>query len=86
MHPASGAELRETPPGEPVRRCRDCAFCGYESPQPTRLICLASTMATGEPQRTQLSWPACVGFVPAPQPELDGQSALAHPGVPDGAA
>lgn len=84
LHPASGAPLRQTPTGHIVRRCRDCAFCGYQSDQPSRLICLPSGAETGEPRRTQLGWPACVGFTPEPPAELDGQTALDHPA--DGAA
>jgi hypothetical protein len=80
-HPASGAPLRETPPGEADRCCRSCAFCGVESDRPGRLVCIASAIVTGEPQRTQLGWPACVAFVPEPPPAHDGQTA-----IPDGAA
>jgi hypothetical protein len=76
IHPASGAPLRQTPPGEAARCCRSCAFCGFESDRPGRLVCLPSAAETGEPQRTQLGWPACVGFVPEPPAVLDGQTAI----------
>ena len=79
IHPASGAPLRETPAGEVRRRCRDCAFCGYESDRPTRLVCLPSAAETGEPRRTRLTWPACVGFVPEPPAVLDGQREIEAP-------
>lgn len=73
VHPASGAELRETPPGEAARCCRSCAFCG---PAGGRYVCAAANILTGEPRRTQLGWPACVGFVPEPPAVLDGQTAI----------